>query len=51
MPINKDKNILKNITFLKVVAEEIQQLADDNHRSFSSQVAYMCEQYLKIKKQ
>jgi hypothetical protein len=51
MPINPDKNVLKNIVFLKQVAAEIQKLADENHRSFSSQVAYMCDQYLKIKQQ
>lgn len=49
MAINKEKNILKNITFNKETAKDIQKLADENHRSFSAQVAYMCEQYLKIK--
>lgn len=51
MPLNKDKNIAKNIVFTLDIASEIQKLADENHRSYSAQVAYMCEQYLKIKKQ
>lgn len=51
MPINKDKNTLKNIVISKEIAEEIQKMADEEHRSFSSQVAYMLEQYLKNKQQ
>lgn len=51
MPLNKEKNIAKNIVFTLEIAREIQGLAEENHRSFSAQVAYMCEQYLKIKKQ
>jgi hypothetical protein len=51
MPINKDKNLAHNVVFKIAVAAEIQKLATENNRSFSAQVAYMCEQYLKIKSQ
>jgi hypothetical protein len=51
MPINKDKNLAHNVVFKLAVAAEIQKLAEENNRSFSAQVAYMCEQYLKIKSQ
>jgi hypothetical protein len=51
MPINKLKNIMKNILFPRETATEIQKLAEENNRSFSAQVVYMCNQYLKIKNQ
>jgi len=51
MPINKIKNIMKNILFPREIAAEIQNLANENNRSFSGQVVYMCIQYLKIKNQ
>ena len=51
MAINKDKNLAHNVVFKIPVAAEIQKLATENNRSFSAQVAYMCEQYLKIKQQ
>jgi len=51
MPINKDKNIAKNIMLTKATAEAIQKLADNNKRSFSNQAALMLEQLLQIKQQ
>lgn len=51
MPINRDKNVAKNITLSKETAEAIQKLADSNKRSFSNQAALMLEQLLHIKQQ
>ena len=49
--INKVKNTVKNIIMSRVIAAEIQRMADDSHRSFSSQVAFMLEQYIKFMQQ
>jgi hypothetical protein len=51
MAINKEINIMKNITFTKETAEKVQQLAEAEHRSFSKQVAYMVDKWLEEERQ
>jgi hypothetical protein len=49
MPIDKETQSMKSIVVTKELEKVIQALADENKRSFSAQVLYMCEQYLKDK--
>ncbi len=47
MPVNPEKYTQRNVIFTKEVDSKIKQLAGDNHRSISAQIAYMVEQQLK----
>lgn len=47
MPLNIKTHTQRNVILTKEVDSKIIKLAEDNHRSISSQIAYMVEQYLK----
>lgn len=47
MSINNDTHISKTVIFPRDVAEQVEQLAQDNDRSLSSQIVYMIKQQLK----
>jgi hypothetical protein len=50
MGINKELNIMKNIILSKATEAAIRKEAAENKRSFSAQVAYVLEQYIKDSK-